>query len=391
MREVAQHTFGASLKKFFSLIVLLLLITFLTGCPEGGEAGEGAAAEGAAAEGAPASEAAAAEGAEGTEASEGSSSEIADSAEELGTEALKAAEEDGANEPTHFFARIKDDGIIETIDELGFRSELVGRFDSEGQLWEVNRAGAPIRPIAQIRSGQLWEVNRAGDPIRVIGQLRATIQGTNAIDIYAEPRTDFGRIGVLRPGNIIEIVTSKQDWLFIRQANGDEGWVQSAIPLLGPNKEEHPSSRFQTYDENGLYSVSVPYEWNEERNGDSVTFCPTGSYFGRGRVSRGVILGVVHQPSSELERATDNYVETLRQNNPNLYRSEGYHVADIEGRTWLWARFSNTDQGPETVTISTTFLRSGDLLYMIAVAPQGEYSNYQETFRTVLHSLNINE
>jgi len=39
----------------------------------------------------------------------------------------------------------------------------------------------------------------------------------------------------------------------------------------------------------------------------------------------------------------------------------------------------------------TTQLRSGDLLYLITVSPENEYSSYQNTFLHILRSLRLND
>ena len=45
--------------------------------------------------------------------------------------------------------------------------------------------------------------------------------------------------------------------------------------------------------------------------------------------------------------------------------------------------------GPEYITMSTTQLRDGSLLYVIGVAPQPEAKTYENTFRRVRQSLQI--
>ena len=43
----------------------------------------------------------------------------------------------------------------------------------------------------------------------------------------------------------------------------------------------------------------------------------------------------------------------------------------------------------EYITLSTTQLRDGSLLYLIGVAPQSEASTYESTFRSVRQGLQI--
>ena len=45
----------------------------------------------------------------------------------------------------------------------------------------------------------------------------------------------------------------------------------------------------------------------------------------------------------------------------------------------------------EIVTVYTTLLRNGDLFYMISVAPQNDYVNFQTAFRNILSSIQLND
>jgi len=41
--------------------------------------------------------------------------------------------------------------------------------------------------------------------------------------------------------------------------------------------------------------------------------------------------------------------------------------------------------------VVTTQLRNGELFYMIAVAPENEWSSYQSAFRNILRSVQLND
>ena len=43
------------------------------------------------------------------------------------------------------------------------------------------------------------------------------------------------------------------------------------------------------------------------------------------------------------------------------------------------------------MTVYTTLLRNGDLFYMISVAPQNDYVNFQTAFRNILSSIQLND
>ena len=73
----------------------------------------------------------------------------------------------------------------------------------------------------------------------------------------------------------------------------------------------------------------------------------------------------------------------------------GYQpMNNISGRNWQLITFDNVNEvtgRPELVNIATTPLRTGDLLYMIAVCPTDEYPKYQSIFLTILHSIQLND
>ena len=45
----------------------------------------------------------------------------------------------------------------------------------------------------------------------------------------------------------------------------------------------------------------------------------------------------------------------------------------------------------ETVTVITTQLRSGELFYLVAVAPTNESGRYQTAFSNILRSIQLND
>ena len=76
-------------------------------------------------------------------------------------------------------------------------------------------------------------------------------------------------------------------------------------------------------------------------------------------------------------------------------RQQGaYQSGVIDRRNALAINLANVNEATgraERVTVYTTLLRNGDLFYMIAVAPENDYRNYQTAFRSVLGSIRIND
>jgi predicted Zn-dependent protease len=163
------------------------------------------------------------------------------------------------------------------------------------------------------------------------------------------------------------------------------------------NRVEYPSSSYRTYTQGNLFRVSVPSNWRELANGDSVWYAPAGAY---GNVqntpvfTHGVNIGVTRTSSRYLQQATDEFIRGLAQGgNGQLRQQSGYQRGTIAGRNALALTLSNVNEATgrqEVVTVYTTMLQSGDLFYVISVAPREEYNNYSRTFQNVLRSIQLN-
>lgn len=159
---------------------------------------------------------------------------------------------------------------------------------------------------------------------------------------------------------------------------------------------EPPSGRYRTYTAGNFLRVAVPENWRETGSGNSVALIPEGGYVetqNGGQFTHGVLLGVEQSSNRNLARATENYVNELLRGNPNLRQQTRYQRGTISGRNALMATLagrSNVTGQVEQVNVYTTLLRNGELFYMVAIAPQNEYRNYQRTFDDMLRSLELN-
>jgi len=76
-----------------------------------------------------------------------------------------------------------------------------------------------------------------------------------------------------------------------------------------------------------------------------------------------------------------------------LRRSGGYQRTTLGGRNALWSTLTNVNEATgqaESIRLITTQLSNGQLLYMIAVAPQNE-RNFENAFQNMLRSVRIND
>jgi Zn-dependent protease with chaperone function len=161
---------------------------------------------------------------------------------------------------------------------------------------------------------------------------------------------------------------------------------------------EYPSARFRTYSEFGVLQVAVPDNWRElSDQGSSVWFAPEGAYGStNGQVvyTHGVNIGATRTNSRNLQQATNEFVSALQQGNGNLRARSNYQRMDVDGRYGLLITLGNTNEATgrsEIINMVTTQLRGGQLLYLITVSPENEYSNYQNTFLSILRSMRLND
>ena len=159
----------------------------------------------------------------------------------------------------------------------------------------------------------------------------------------------------------------------------------------------YPSSRYRAYTEGQLFRVSVPDNWRELPGSNDVWFAPEGAY---GSVqnsavfTHGVNFGLAQAQSNDLRQATDAYISQLVQGSRNMRQQGGYQRGTIDRHEALAITLSNANEATgrtEVVTIYTTLLRNGTLFYMVAVAPQDEYRNYQGAFTNILRSVRLND
>ena len=160
----------------------------------------------------------------------------------------------------------------------------------------------------------------------------------------------------------------------------------------------YPSTRYQAYSTvGGLVRVSVPSNWRQLGESNSVWFAPEGAY-GQYQnqvvYTHGINLGLAQTQSQNLQQATQEFLNGLTQGNNSLRQRSGLQRTTVGGRTGLTTTLTNVNEATgqaEVVTVITTQLRNGQLFYLIAVAPENESASYQTAFRNILRSIQITD
>ncbi len=159
------------------------------------------------------------------------------------------------------------------------------------------------------------------------------------------------------------------------------------------NNVPAPSTRVRSYTNLNWLQINVPSNWVDLAGQNAVTFAPEGAY-GQQGITRGVMIGTYPGRYRELARDSQEYVNSVLQDNSYLQRRGGYSRVYIDERqgnlTPLSGRSPVTGR-TELVDIYTTQLRSGELFYFITVVPDNESYRYNSAFRNVLSSIQLND
>ena len=171
---------------------------------------------------------------------------------------------------------------------------------------------------------------------------------------------------------------------------------QNTNPTAGgrySSRVPYPSTRTVRYTGGNFLQMRVPSNWKLFESQTSVTFSPQGAYGDQG-ITHGALIGVAQTNRRGLAQATEDYVKGVLQANSYMRQQSGYTRTSLDGRaayaTNLSGRSPVTGR-TEIATIVTTQLRSGDLFYVVMVAPQNESSRYSRTFRNMLNSIDLRD
>lgn len=159
------------------------------------------------------------------------------------------------------------------------------------------------------------------------------------------------------------------------------------------SRVNYPSTRTRTYTGGNFLRVNVPDNWQVFETQSSVTFAPQGAYGSNG-ITHGAMVGIVKAQNNDLGRATEDYISGLLQSNNYLRQDQNYSRTTVGGRTAYATVLSGRSPitgKTEVVNVYVTQLRNGSLLTVAMVSPQNETSRYNNAFRNLIRSVQIND
>ncbi|HEX7771681.1 MAG TPA: M48 family metallopeptidase, partial [Pyrinomonadaceae bacterium] len=164
------------------------------------------------------------------------------------------------------------------------------------------------------REAQYLRVNPSGNDSRDFSRIQARLRGQGTAPTLAE---------IQRSGQ--------------RYPTGENTGNYPNNPPSG--RVAYPSSRYQNYNIfNGGVQVSVPNNWRQINDQSTVWFVPEGAYGqynGQAVFTHGASFGVAQTNSRNLQRATEEHINSLAQGNNNLRMSGGYQRTTLSGRNAL--------------------------------------------------------
>ncbi len=160
-----------------------------------------------------------------------------------------------------------------------------------------------------------------------------------------------------------------------------------------------PSNSFRTSQPLNFMRLSLPSNWSEVSGSDAgVTYAPQGGYIESGDQSaftHGLQIGVSNvRGSGNLQRDTEGLIQAFARGNPQLRASGNYTRDRISGRNALRTTLSNVSEVTgqrETVSLTTTQLNDGRVLFLIGVSPQNEARLYEDAFQRVRQSVQLSD
>jgi len=181
-----------------------------------------------------------------------------------------------------------------------------------------------------------------------------------------------------------------------QRASSGQGGQGGPVGTTGASVQvQPPAGQYQTYNA-GSVRVSVPSNWRAIEGNGSVTYAPQGGFYqGQGggtAFTHGVEVGVMRSNRNNLQQATDDLVQGFARNNPQLRREGDYKRDNVGGRQGLTTTLTNVSDvtgQPEYISVATTQLRDGGVLYVIGVSPRQEAGTYDPAFRRIRQSLQI--
>jgi hypothetical protein len=157
-----------------------------------------------------------------------------------------------------------------------------------------------------------------------------------------------------------------------------------------------PSSQYRSISGGKVFQASVPENWTSIPSNSSIKAVPQNGYGqvnGQTVFTHGVEFGITKASSRDLREATNAWLKSVAQSNPELRLAGEQQSVRISQRAGLSTPLLNPSPlgGRERIGLYTTFLSDGTLFYYFTLAPENDGQALQEAFRRIGESIRLTE
>jgi Zn-dependent protease with chaperone function len=180
-------------------------------------------------------------------------------------------------------------------------------------------------------------------------------------------------------------------------ARGGSGGGEAPAAVGTPGQPvAKPSTQYRTISGGKVFQATVPSEWKDIPSKSAIKVVPQngyGPFNGQTIFSHGVEFGLLKASTRDLKEATNAWLETIAQSNPNLKLAGTQQPLQISQRSALGTPLMNPSPlgGQEQIVIYTTFLSDGTLFYYLTIAQEKDAEAFQEAFRKIGQSIRLTE
>lgn len=278
-------------------------------------------------------------------------------------------------------------GMVDFFKTMGAQSGSHGSQFFSSHPNPENREQAIAKQIANWPAGNYNSDNADFDNIH---QHALQVRAYSAQEIEAGAKS--GQWTALNQQNGASLNSSSAG-IFPTRAAAEAMATPAAVPLqnvlpsqkmvntnLGPMKMDHPEN----------WQVTLP-----EQQGQFVTIAAEEAITKRGGVGYGVLLNGVMAPGGQMsiDDVTSQLIQKIQERNEltQTSKSEPITVGGIEGRSTLLqspSPFPDANGQPqkERDWLVTVLRKDGAVIFMIFLAPESDFAQFQPTFEAMLKS-----
>ncbi len=170
-----------------------------------------------------------------------------------------------------------------------------------------------------------------------------------------------------------------------------------SVPTKMGARPAPPSGSYKSYQAgDGSFTLQVPDNWDGLTSDQvNLIFAPQGAYGQMEQTvyaSHGIFIGAMPVEQSNLEAATEAFVQAQIQSNPDFKiarQPEAMNFGDRRGYATVVAGQSPVTGVIEVDVIYTTATSDGRLFYFVTICPQDEVDTYKPAFEQIINSIRL--